>query len=130
MYLCCCSFHTSRPERPQKTQHTGLQEVLVFVMMVHLFFFPPVILENFSSISPLSAGKSALLATLAQNDNLISKLRTIAAHFYLVLFFNWSRRKEFWFQGAQIFSFLGSSIFFLFILSFRVTETWFHMYIL
>lgn len=40
-------FHTSWPEWPQETQHTGLQEVLVFLFIVNSFFSAPIILENF-----------------------------------------------------------------------------------
>lgn len=44
----------------------------------HVSFFPPTILKNVSSISPVSARKLALLASLRQNANLIFKLWTIA----------------------------------------------------
>lgn len=46
VFVFSYSFHTSGPEWPQETQHTGLQEVLVFLVMVQELF-SPVILENF-----------------------------------------------------------------------------------
>lgn len=68
--IVLCSFHARGPERPQETQHTGFQKVLVLVVTpVSLFSthypqtFPP-------------AAKSAPFALPAPVINLCSKLRT------------------------------------------------------
>lgn len=65
-----CSFHTRGPERPQETQHTGLQKVLVLHVMLRSLI---------STCYPqtfLPAAKSAPLALLAPVINLCSKLWT------------------------------------------------------
>lgn len=69
--------------------------------MMILSLFPPIILKNFSSISPLSARKLVLLVSLTQNANLISKLWTIAAPIFFFNLCNWLRREQLGFQGAQ-----------------------------
>lgn len=81
-----CSFHASGPEWPQKTQHTRLQEVLVFLLIIPLLFFffsHTLSLRTFPPSALLSARKLSLLVSLTQNANLISKLWTIAKLLFL-----------------------------------------------
>lgn len=80
-----CSFHASGPEWPQKTQHTRLQEVLVFLLMIPLLFFfsHTLSLRTFPPSALLSARKLSLLVSLTQNANLISKLWTIEKLLFL-----------------------------------------------
>lgn len=71
-------------------------------------FFLPFSSRTFFSISPLSARKLALLASLTQNANLISKLWTVATPTSFIILYNWLRRKELGFQGAHTLPSLGS----------------------
>lgn len=75
------------------------------------FFFPPTILMNFSSISPLSAWKLVLLACLTQNAKLISELWTIANPVSYLTLCKCLRRKELGYQGAQELLSCGSCFF-------------------
>lgn len=104
MWSVFCSFHAGGPERPQETQHTGLQKVLVLHVMYRSLTstrypqtFPP-------------AARSAPLALLALVINLCSKLwtrETPETSNCLLDLCNCLRRKGAAFQGARILLSLG-----------------------
>lgn len=101
-----CSFHASGPEWPQKTQHTRLQEVLVFLLMIPLLFFffsHTLSLRTFPPSALLSARKLSLLVSLTQNANLISKLWTIETLLFLRPQ-DWLKRKS-WISLSSCFFF-------------------------
>lgn len=101
-----CSFHASGPEWPQKTQHTRLQEVLVFLLMIPLLFFffsHTLSLRTFPPSALLSARKLSLLVSLTQNANLISKLWTIEKLLFLRPQ-DWLKRKS-WISLSSCFFF-------------------------
>lgn len=106
-----CSFHASGPEWPQKTQHTRLQEVLVFLLMIPLLFFffsHTLSLRTFPPSALLSARKLSLLVSLTQNANLISKLWTIEKLLFLRPQ-DWLKRKS-WISLSSCFFFQSHSI--------------------
>ena len=107
-----CSFHAGGPEWPQETQHTGLQEVLVFLTMVQsLFFLHPLSSRTFPPSALCQPESQPCWPVLAQNAELVSKLRTIATPVSFFIISNWLRRKEPGFQGAQTLPSLGSCVF-------------------
>lgn len=77
-------------------------------MVRPLFFLHPLSSRTF----PLSARKSALLASLAQNAKFVTKLWTIATPVSLFIIYNRLRRKELGFPGVQTLTSLGSCFFF------------------
>lgn len=99
-----CSFHARGPERPQETQHTGLQKVLVLHVMLR-----SLISTHYPQTFP-PAAKSAPLALLAPVINLYSKLwtrETPETSNCLLNLCNCLQRKEAAFQGAPILLSLG-----------------------